>query len=795
MRFDELLLKIPGDELRIRFHENLTVLTGIGLLERQALADSILGAVTGKAEDATLTYTDGAGRRVALRASGGRVSCTDEADGSPVAPLLGMIAKDEDDLRALMLLQAGDLGLTASALRGDEPPELSEARATLEQLTEQLRGAMTARQSLDSLQQERHRIDKAIRQAQDGAARREYARVLAQLERVRAEANALQSGGDGVDADRHLLASADDARALGTLWTEATVRLAEVAGPFGDVERLDEHLLATARHIADEPPRDLDVQLHALSRAAEEHTELEVRLHQLAESKLPEPSHHVVVELARADQDALWTAHRRILETSQRFGQAQVSLGGIGGQDGPAPRIVAALESAHTELELAEGMVERRFVPGIAGTATGAAAALIALSASPIFVVPALAAGLASAISALVNPRLRLARAQRQEQRALAGASAPSYLAFHIRRVEATVDPDVREQLDLAALEHRLATTAWADVAGDVDPATATPLEAEVRAYDDALHSLGGAADEIEALRRDLAERAVPELDRARGQVLELTRTYGLADDVIDLTDNATVARQVHHQLALGRTARLQDELEAAEADEQKLAARLDDLLHQLGFSEGTLEARVGALDWAVGRANDREEARVLARSRDEVEQDLVHLQEEARRLRRPEWATVTAADAEEPDLDHLQRRRQEVTAALSETSPEVDVEHLADRHSAMERRIAALESRYDGLSSTGSPGALADLHQYLLAHLTKAAHAGPQDEAVPVVLDDIFLRIPAERKWDLLDMLRRLGEKTQLMYLTDDPFVAAWARRRAAAGEITLLEPVAEPV
>jgi hypothetical protein len=41
--------------------------------------------------------------------------------------------------------------------------------------------------------------------------------------------------------------------------------------------------------------------------------------------------------------------------------------------------------------------------------------------------------------------------------------------------------------------------------------------------------------------------------------------------------------------------------------------------------------------------------------------------------------------------------------------------------------------------------------------------------------------------------MLRRLGEKTQLIYLTDDPFVTAWARRRAAAGLITLLEPVTE--
>jgi hypothetical protein len=39
--------------------------------------------------------------------------------------------------------------------------------------------------------------------------------------------------------------------------------------------------------------------------------------------------------------------------------------------------------------------------------------------------------------------------------------------------------------------------------------------------------------------------------------------------------------------------------------------------------------------------------------------------------------------------------------------------------------------------------------------------------------------------------MLRRLGENTQLIYLTDDPFVSAWARRRASAGLITLMEPI----
>ena len=43
MRFDELSLRIPGDELRMRFHERLTVLSGIGALERQGLVEGLLG--------------------------------------------------------------------------------------------------------------------------------------------------------------------------------------------------------------------------------------------------------------------------------------------------------------------------------------------------------------------------------------------------------------------------------------------------------------------------------------------------------------------------------------------------------------------------------------------------------------------------------------------------------------------------------------------------------------------------------------------------------------------------------
>jgi hypothetical protein len=237
--------------------------------------------------------------------------------------------------------------------------------------------------------------------------------------------------------------------------------------------------------------------------------------------------------------------------------------------------------------------------------------------------------------------------------------------------------------------------------------------------------------------------------------------------------------------------ARAQEEVQDAEADEEKLATQLDDLLHHLGFRDGTLDARSGALEWAVERAAERQEARLRARARAEIEDDLERLQNEARRLRRPEWATVQASDAADPNLEELFARQADVRALLDGERAVVDLEQLADRHSAMERRVAALEAKLENEHPESTIAQVADVQQYLLAHLTKSAHCGLNDECLPVVLDEPFLRIAADRKWELLDMLRRLGENTQLIYLTDDPFVSAWARRRASAGLITLMEPI----
>src|SRR5256885_4789904 len=161
MRFDELSLRIPGDELRMRFHERLTVLSGIGALERQGLVEGLLGTLTGTQRHSTvLTYLDSEGRRVTVtRDQDGRLCHVYEADGSAAPDLVAGIGFDADMLRALCCVGPADLGLLAPAAIEARPPELVEAHVALEALTAELDAAMAARRDAESLREELYLVD------------------------------------------------------------------------------------------------------------------------------------------------------------------------------------------------------------------------------------------------------------------------------------------------------------------------------------------------------------------------------------------------------------------------------------------------------------------------------------------------------------------------------------------------------------------------------------------------------------------------------------------------------------
>jgi hypothetical protein len=800
VRFDELILRDPHGEFRVRFHPELTVLSGLSPADRRALTGSILGALVGGPEPTTLRYLDHTGRPVTLECDDGRVTAR-QADGSTSAPPLDHLG-GTTAARALMVLAAEDLGLLRRPPRDDEPPELREARTMLDELTAELEAALSQKEAADRLQIELDAVDEDLRVARDGVARREYAQVLAQLERVRAEGAALQSGTAGIEADRNLLASADQARALAARWREAAARVVALTEELREGGAAGSNPGAAALPAADrdrlaqvppELPPALDDLVAALQQSLAARDALDHRLQELSVAKLPAPSQPAVADLGLLDQAELWRIAQRLVEASTAMQHVQVSLGGLELDEmGPAPALIEEIEAAHQELEEAERAAEASRLPGLAGTVGGAALGARGMLVNPLLLPVGLAAAAGAAFVGIVRPGARRARAARAERQALTRADATSYLGFHIRRVEASVDPQLREVVERTTVEHRAALAAWQSLVGeDLEVAQAMELRAEIEAYSEALGNLGQTAEEIEQLRRELDERAEPQLRAARDGLVAAVAAYGLSDEELEplLHHGQGIPAALERQCAQGAAARAQVALDRVAAEEADASNRLDELLLQLGFDAGPLDARVGALEWAVTRAAEREEARAKARPRAEIDAEIVELQNTAAQLRRPEWATVTAADAEAPDLGELEARRAELVSELSAARADVDVDRLADRHAAVERRVTALEARLGGYDVNGDPGAIADIQQHLLAHLAKASQAGPDNDAVPVVLDEVFLRVPADRTWDLLDLVLRLAERHQLIYLTDDAFVAAWARQRALDGAITLLE------
>lgn len=793
MRYDEFALRVPGEDegFRIRFHEHLTVLAGVGSLERQALIDAVVGALTGEGDATTLTCTDYTGRPMELTTGGGRVSARFLDDGTPAPVPVGWYAPDAESLRSLVVLTAADLAPdTSSTARENDPPELAEARATLRELAAELAAATDAHRKVEAAQAEVAALDARIKAAEGDAARREYAKVLAQLERVRAEAAALQSGGHGAETDRHLLASADEARALAAHWVELAAATAHSRLAAAGDEALPDEDLADLAQLPPAAPGDIGTLVAAVVQAADHVAALEGRLRTVASASLPEPDDSRILGLATVDQDELWAAHARVVEAREAVAKERVAVGGIGA-DGERAVLIDELEAAHAAHAAAAEVVERRRVPVIAGAALAAVCALPLSTLSPLIGVVLCAGALVGTALGLGRPWRARAAAAKREATSLQQVGVPSYLGFHLRRVDATIDRAFLGRLGIAEAELDAAGRAWTEVSGGVDVDAAAALELRVRDYAAALASRHGAVQEVSELRRTLDELAVPDLVAAQQRLAVAAAAYGLSPADVDATDPSSVATLIATQVELGHIARRHQSLTDAEADEEKIANRLDDLLVRLGFADGPLEARVGALDWAIERAREREVARTAARPREAVEADLTRLNAEVRRLRRPEWTEVSATDAELPDVEELTARRDAVAAELDKQRPSTTVlERLTDRHAAVERRVAALEVqlRGDGVDD-GSD--LEDIQQYLLAALTKANNVGPRAEPVPILLDDPFVRVPAERKWELMDLLRRLSEQTQLLYLTDDPFVGAWARRRADTGAITLLEPV----
>lgn len=88
---------------------------------------------------------------------------------------------------------------------------------------------------------------------------------------------------------------------------------------------------------------------------------------------------------------------------------------------------------------------------------------------------------------------------------------------------------------------------------------------------------------------------------------------------------------------------------------------------------------------------------------------------------------------------------------------------------------------------SAAEPG---DLAQALIERMTELRHIGSRGTTLPLLLDEPLAGASVAVKTWMLELIARSAGSPQVVYLTADPDVAAWARMESISGDLTVIEP-----
>lgn len=172
-----------------------------------------------------------------------------------------------------------------------------------------------------------------------------------------------------------------------------------------------------------------------------------------------------VLTLARVDQPRLWDVADKVRDRERHLTETAQDAG----SDVEDAVVFEEIERRHHALEEAQEAHERvRHLSFI----LAAGAALIGIFAVVLAgfwaALPFLLLAIAATTASIVFWQ-RMERARRDEDRALAGAGANSYLSFQINRVNGLLTNDhLRRQMMRAAEDHRAALAEWRVLVGDI---------------------------------------------------------------------------------------------------------------------------------------------------------------------------------------------------------------------------------------------------------------------------------------------------------------------------------------
>lgn len=219
-------------------------------------------------------------------------------------------------------------------------------------------------------------------------------------------------------------------------------------------------------------------------------------------------------------------------------------------------------------------------------------------------------------------------------------------------------------------------------------------------------------------------------------------------------------------------------------------------------------EELANALEGLVGqaaRARRQADARGDEPFGAELLVSLAAAEERLRHLQRDDWVqppTLDEIDGEDPSV--VERRVGELRTRLSTMHSRDELDHLADRRIALARRVTHLE----GLLTAPAPMPidvtdgyeeeitfetidLATLRDRLARRADLAQVGGKINrrriapESLPLILDDPFGALSTADRLAAMTELQRLANRNQIILLTDDPDLRAFARRNDCEGVV----------
>lgn len=116
----------------------------------------------------------------------------------------------------------------------------------------------------------------------------------------------------------------------------------------------------------------------------------------------------------------------------------------------------------------------------------------------------------------------------------------------------------------------------------------------------------------------------------------------------------------------------------------------------------------------------------------------------------------------------------------------------------AKREQIVALARRLQadgrGIAQPGPVAAdAAELAEAVIVRLNDLRHAGRGNESLPLILDEPLAGVEPKVKQWTLELIAKSSGVPQVVYLTEDPDVAAWARAEAPTGNLGVIEPAPE--